>query len=231
MITRAMVFRDRHDAGRRLAQALLSYADKDTLVLALPRGGVEVGYEIARALDAPLDVIVARKIGAPNQRELGIGAIAPGGVRILDDTIIRYLGIPQEAIDTIVAEETREMERRLQLYRGNRPAGQIRGRTVILVDDGLATGVTARAAIQAIKQQEPEKLILAVPVAALDTAGSLQQDVDELVCLHTPADFRAVGIWYDDFSQTTDEQILELLQQADTADRSGRRPGTHESGP
>ena len=214
MSTRETVFADRSDAGRQLAARLIHYRDQAPIVLALPRGGVVVGYEVARALGAPLDVIVARKLGAPDQPELGIGAIAPGGVRILDDFAVRYLGITPEELDQITAAETREMERRLRLYRGDRPAPDLHNRTVLLVDDGLATGVTARAAIHSIRQQEPQRLVLAVPVCAPQTAEALSAEVDDLVCVSAPAHFRAVGLWYHDFRPVSDGEVIALLERA-----------------
>jgi predicted phosphoribosyltransferase len=183
-------------------------------VLGLPRGGVAVAYEIARALHAPLDLVVARKLGAPMQPELGIGAIAPHGVRVLDSMAVDILGIPPEEIDQITARETVEMDRRLQLYRGDRPPLEAEGRTVILVDDGLATGVTARAAIQALCLRHPRRLVLAVPVCAPETADLLRGEVDDFVCLVMPDRFRAVGIWYDDFEQLTDDQVIALLDNS-----------------
>lgn len=209
-----MLFRDREDAGRRLAEELTRYRDEDPLVLALPRGGVVVGYEVAHALDAPLDIIVARKLGAPHQPELGIGAIAPGDVRVLDEMAIQLLGISRAQIEQTVAEERREMERRLQCYRGERPLPELGGRTVMLVDDGLATGVTARAAIQAIRRQAPRRLVLAVPVCPPETAEALRPLVDDLVALSTPPDFHAVGLWYETFAQTSDDEVIDLLNRA-----------------
>lgn len=209
-----MLFRDRADAGRRLAEELTRYRDEAPLVLALPRGGVVVGYEVARALGASLDIIVARKLGAPYQPELGIGAVAPGDVRVLDDAAIHLLGISKAQIEQTVAEERREVERRLQCYRGDRPLPYLGGRTVILVDDGLATGVTARAAIQAIRRQAPRRLVLAVPVCPPETAEALRPLVDDLVALSTPPDFHAVGLWYETFAQTTDDEVIALLERA-----------------
>ncbi len=211
---KVMVFDDRRDAGIRLAEALLAYAEKNTLVLALPRGGVVVAFEVAVALRAPLDVIVARKIGAPGQPELGIGAIAPGEVLIYDEFLVRYLGISSKELERLAQAETVEMERRLKHYRGDRPYPTFEGRTVILVDDGLATGVTARAAIRAIRKQKPQRLILAVPVCASETANKIRNEVDDFLCLHTPSDFRAVGLWYRNFDQTSDEEVVELLRRA-----------------
>jgi len=222
-----MIFRDREDAGLRLAERLAPYRREDPIVLALPRGGVVIGYEVARALHAPLDVIVARKLGAPDQPELGIGAIAPGGVRVLDDTIVRALDIPMEQIERIAAREAGEMERRLHRYRGDRPKPDLRDRTVILVDDGLATGVTARAAVESIRRERPRRIVLAVPVCATETAELFRGLVDELVCLQMPREFRAVGLWYDDFDQTSDEEVVDLLNYA----RSSRAAGADRCGP
>lgn len=209
-----MIFQDRRDAGQQLARRLTGLRGEDPIVLALPRGGIVVGYEIARALGAPLDVIVARKLGAPGNPEFGFGAIAPGGVRFLDERTVRWLGLSEERIDRIAAEETEEMERRLHRYRGDRPLPDVRQRAVIVVDDGLATGVTARAAIRAVRLWEPGRLVLAVPVSAPDTARALASEVDEMVCLETPPGFMAVGQYYTDFEQTSDEEVIELLERA-----------------
>lgn len=220
----AKLFRDRADGGRRLALRLTAYRGPDTVVLALPRGGVEVGYEVARELGAPLDVIVARKLGAPGQRELGMGAIAPGGVRVLDEETIALLRISPQEIDAVAAEESAEMARRERLFREGRPALDLRGRTVILVDDGLATGVTARAAIRAIGTHGPRRIVLAVPVCAPETAAALRGEVDDLVCVESPPDFIAVGRWYEDFAQTSDQEVIDLLARAH-ADRGA--PPSH----
>jgi predicted phosphoribosyltransferase len=208
-------FRDRFEAGRRLAAALASYAGRpNLLVLALPRGGAPVGYEVAKALHAPLDVMLVRKLGVPGHEELAMGAIASGGIRVISDDVVRALGIPDRAIAAVAANEERELKRRERLYRGDRPPADIRGRTVILVDDGLATGSTMRAAVAALKAQNPERLVVAVPVAARETCESLQRDVDDVVCAVTPEPFFAVGQWYQDFSQLTDQEVRELLQSA-----------------
>jgi putative phosphoribosyl transferase len=207
-------FEDREDAGRRLAERLAPYRDERPLVFALPRGGVPVGYEISRALDAPLDVFVARKLGAPGQPEFGIGAVASGGVRILNEDVVGRLGIPEDYLERITERETAEVERRLRHFRGDRPVPRVRGRTVILVDDGLATGVTARAAVKALRRLEPRRLVLAVPVCAAQTAELIGPEVDELVCLEAPPDLGAIGFWYRDFSQTSDEEVIELLEKA-----------------
>ena len=207
-------FRDRGDAGRKLAERLSRYRDERPVVFALPRGGVPVGYEISRALDVPLEVFVARKLGAPGQPEFGIGAVAPGGVRILNEDVIRRLGIPDDYVERITEREMAEVERRLRHFRADRPEPEVRDRTVILVDDGLATGVTARAAVKALRSLEPRRLILAAPVCAAQTAGLLDPEVDELVCLEAPPDLGAIGFWYRDFSQTSDEEVIELLECA-----------------
>lgn len=205
-------FRDRAEAGYWLAERLYYYRDEDPLVLALPRGGVPVGYEISRALGAPLDVFIARKLGAPEQPELGIGAVAQGGTRVLNERIVERLGIPGEYLDLVTRREKTEVERRLILLRGDRPEPRVRDRTVILVDDGLATGVTARAAIVALRERGPRRLILAVPVCAAQTAEVIRPEVDELVSLQTPSDLYAIGLWYEDFEQVSDEEVIELLE-------------------
>jgi predicted phosphoribosyltransferase len=208
-----MGFLDRADAGRRLGADLLSRHPENPLVLALPRGGVEVGFQIALALHAPLDVLPARKLGAPYQPELAIGAIAPGAVT-LNYHIIAQLGLTQDDIDEVIAQEEQELERRVQLFRSGLPPLDVAGKTVILVDDGLATGATANAAILSIRKGSPRKLILAVPVGAGETVAALSPLVDDLICLETPLEFRAVGEWYDDFEQTTDQRVIVLLRQA-----------------
>jgi len=214
MLHGELPFRDREDAGRRLAERLVRYRDERPIVFALPRGGVPVGYQVARALDAPLDVFVARKLGAPGQPEFGIGAVSIGGVRILNEDIVRRLGIPEDYLERVTQRETAEVERRLGHFRGDRPEPDVRGRTVILVDDGLATGVTARAAVAALRQREPRRLVLAAPVCAAQTSELLASEVDELVCLEAPSDLGAIGFWYRDFAQTSDEEVIELLQRS-----------------
>ena len=205
-------FRDRADAGRQLAERLRDYAGRDdVLVLALPRGGVPVAYEVAMAFDLPLDVFLVRKLGVPGQEELAMGAIATGGVRVLNDHVVRMLGISDEEIDRVAAQEQRELERREQAYRQGRPPAELHDRTVILIDDGLATGSTMRAAIDAVRQQGAREVVVAVPVAAVSTCEEFRRDVDEIVCAQTPEPFYAVGLWYEDFSQTTDEEVYELL--------------------
>ena len=217
-------FKDREDAGRKLAERLSRYKDEYPVVFALPRGGVPVGYEISRALGVPLEVFVARKLGAPGQPEFGIGAVAPGGVRILNEEVVRRLGIPDDYVERITEQETAELERRLRHFRGERPQPEVRGRTAILIDDGLATGVTARAAVRALRLLEPRRLVLAAPVCAAQTAELLGPEVDELLCLEAPPDLGAIGFWYRDFSQTTDEEVIELLERArhETPRRSPR---------
>ena len=209
------LFRDRTEAGRLLAARLEQYAGKpDVMVLALPRGGVPVAYEVARALPAPMDVFIVRKLGVPGQEELAMGAVATGGVRVLNDQVVKGLGIPEYMIDAVVKWETEELKRRERLYRGDRPPPDVRGKTVILVDDGLATGSTMLAAARALRQQGPARIVVAVPVAAPDTCQLLKADVDEVVCAATPEPFYAVGLWYRDFSQTTDEEVRELLERS-----------------
>jgi predicted phosphoribosyltransferase len=211
----APLFRDRRDAGRLLAAKLAAYANRpDVLVLALPRGGVPVAYEVARALKAALDVFIVRKLGLPGHEEFAMGAVASGGVRVLNDRIVDEFGIPEYLIDRVAAREQQELARRERLYRGDRPVPDVRGRTVILVDDGLATGATMHAAIRALQQQQPARIVVAVPVAAPETCEQLKAEVDEVICAVTPQPFRAVGLWYRDFSQTTDEEVRNLLAQS-----------------
>jgi predicted phosphoribosyltransferase len=210
-----MLFRDRLDAGRQLAQKLMDYADRsDVLVLALPRGGVPVAFEVARALHAPLDVFLVRKLGLPGHEELAMGAIASGGVRVLNEDLVRTLRIPPEEIDAVAAQEQRELERREREYRSDRPAPDVRGRIVILVDDGLATGSTMRAAVAALGRQHPARIIVAVPVGAAETCEDFGADADEVICARTPEPFYAVGLWYGDFAQTSDEEVHDLLELA-----------------
>ena len=208
-------FHNRSDAGRRLAAALEQYATSpNLLVLALPRGGVPVGYEIARALNAPLDVMLVRKLGVPGHEELAMGAIASGGIRILSEDIIAAFGVPERVIATVAANEEAELERRERTYRDSQPLPVIRDRIIILVDDGLATGSTMRAAAAALRSQQPERLIVAVPVAPSETCAALSREVDEVYCLITPEPFFSVGTWYEDFSQVTDEEARSLLEAA-----------------
>jgi putative phosphoribosyl transferase len=205
-------FRDRTRAGELLSRKLNVYADRsDVLILALPRGGVPVAREIARSLRVPLDVFLVRKLGAPGQEELAMGAIASGGVRVLNDEVIRSLRVPPRVIDFVAARESRELERRERLYREDRPAPSVAGKTILLVDDGLATGSTMRAAISALRQAAPTRIVVAVPVAAVSACRELASQVDQMVCLHTPEPFYSVGFWYLDFSQTSDDEIREML--------------------
>jgi predicted phosphoribosyltransferase len=208
-------FHDRSEAGRVLAEYLSAYAHRpDVLVLALPRGGVPVAFEVARALDAPLDVFLVRKLGVPGHEELAMGAIATGGMRVLNDEVLRGAGIPSQIVDTVATREQRELERRERAYRDGRPAPTVAGRTVILVDDGLATGATMRAAVAALRLQTPARIVVAVPVAAPQTRDEFRSEVDEIVCALTPDPFWAVGFWYEEFSATTDDEVRDLLARA-----------------
>src|SRR6266446_5601565 len=205
-------FRDRREAGRLLAAKLAGYANRrDVVVLALPRGGVPIAYKVARALRAPLDVFVVRKLGVPGYEELAMGAVATGGLRVLNDQIVQDLRIPDYVIDRVAAEEGEELTRRERAYRGGRPPLDVHGRTVILVDDGLATGATMRAAVKALRQHRPAHIVVAVPTASPETCEELKTEVDEVVCAITPEPFHAVGYWYEDFTQTTDQEVRELL--------------------
>jgi putative phosphoribosyl transferase len=213
MLRRA--YRDRTEAGRYLAERLADYAGRpDVLVLALPRGGVPVAFEVAEALDAPLDVFLVRKLGVPGHEELALGALASGGVRLLNDEVVRGLQIPPEVIEQVAAIERQELERREREYRGDRPAPDVRGKTVILIDDGLATGASMRAAVAALRQRYPARLVVAVPVAAPETCVEFRDEVNEVICARTPEPFYAVGLWYEDFAQTTDEEVRDLLRRA-----------------
>jgi predicted phosphoribosyltransferase len=210
-----MYFRDRRDAGRQLAQHLASYANRpDVIVLALPRGGVPVAYEVARALHAPLDVFLVRKLGLPGHEEFAMGAVASGNVRVLNREAVEQLHIPQKVIDAVAERELQELERRERMYRDGRPFPDVRGKTVILVDDGLATGSTMRAAAAALRQQGPARLVVAVPAGSPETCAEFSAEVDEIVCAITPDPFYAVGVWYDDFTKTTDEEVRALLAAA-----------------
>ncbi|MBZ4375340.1 phosphoribosyltransferase [Corallococcus sp. AS-1-6] len=210
------LFRDRVEAGRALGQRLrdLLGGGGDLLVLALPRGGVPVGFEVARILGVPLDVFVVRKLGTPGHEELAMGAIATGGVTVLNESVVRRLGIPRSAIAAAAEREARELVRREQLFRDGRPPAPVEGRTVVLVDDGLATGSTMRAALRALRQHQPARIVVGVPVGAPETCADLEREADLLVCLQTPEPFYAVGQWFEDFTQTTDDEVRELLARA-----------------
>jgi putative phosphoribosyl transferase len=208
-------FRDRAEAGQVLAGKLGGYDGRsDVLVLALPRGGVPVAFEVARALGAPLDVFLVRKLGVPGREELAMGAIASGGVRVVNRDVVQALRIPPEIIDAVAAREWDELRRREREYRDDRAAPDVRGRTVILIDDGLATGSTMRSAVAALRRQDPGRLVVAVPVASSSTCEEFRSEVDEVVCARTPEPFHAVGAWYEDFSQTTDDEVRDLLARA-----------------
>lgn len=210
MLTR---FRDRSEAGRRLADELREYAHRsDVVVLALPRGGVPVGYEVAEALDVPLDVFVVRKLGLPGQEELAMGAVATGGVRVLDRNLIRAAGVTDEQLQRVIQEQELELQRRELAYRGDRPRTDLHEKIVILVDDGLATGASMRAAVEAVRHDRPARIVVAVPVAARETCDAFRDIVDEVVCAMTPEPFHAVGLWYEDFTQTTDQDVHDLLE-------------------
>jgi predicted phosphoribosyltransferase len=220
-----MLYRNRTEAGRYLASQLGDYADRpDVLVLALPRGGVPVAFEVASALKASLDIFLVRKLGVPGHEELAMGAIATGGIRVVNEEVVRYLKIPGEVIDAVAAEEQRELERRERLYRGERPAPDVSGKTVILVDDGLATGSTMRAAAAALREQHPARIVVGVPVSSPATCDEFRDEVDEIVCAVTPEPFHGVGQWYEDFSQTTDDEVRELLGRSPHTERAGAAP-------
>jgi predicted phosphoribosyltransferase len=219
-----MKFKNRSDAGRFLATRLTDYADRpDTLVLALPRGGAPVAYEVAAALNAPMDVFLVRKLGLPGHQELAMGAIASGGVRALNDDVIQSYGIPARLIDEVTAREEQELMRRELLYRDGRPPRSTRGRVAILVDDGLATGSTMRAAAGALRLQRPAMTVVAAPVASSEACEDLRGEADEVVCGATPDPFYAVGLWYEDFSQTTDDEVRELLARAESRHSAAAR--------
>jgi putative phosphoribosyl transferase len=220
----AMLFRDRREAGRALATRLASYVGRpDVVVLALPRGGVPVGFEVAEALEAPLDVFLVRKLGFPGNEEFAMGAIASGGVRVVNEPLLRRYGIPPAAVSRIVDQEERELRRRERLYRGEREAIDLRGRTVIVVDDGLATGSSMQAAVKAVRSQQPKRVVVAVPVGPTDTIRDLARMADEVACVATPEPFLAVGRFYDDFGQVTDEEVARLLVEH-AAGRKERSP-------
>jgi putative phosphoribosyl transferase len=212
-------FRNRTEAGQMLAQRLQADANSENLlVLALPRGGVPVAFEVAKALHAPLDVCLVRKLGVPGHEELAMGAIASQGVGVLNHDVINSLGINRQDIQAVIVKELEELKRRDRTYRGDKPALDVNNKTIILIDDGIATGSTMRAAIAILRQQQPAKIIVAVPIAPPSTYEQLQSEVDEIVCLQLPDFMSAIAAWYDDFSQTTDEEVCELLAQQPTAD-------------
>jgi putative phosphoribosyl transferase len=215
------LFIDRHEAGRTLASHLAAYAGRDdVIVLALPRGGVPVAYEVAQALGAPMDLLLVRKLGTPGHRELAMGAIASGGIRVLNDDVVRRYGIPEPAIERVVREEEQELERRERAYREGRPAPDLANRIVILVDDGLATGSTMRAAAQAVRRRKPSRVVVAVPVGARETCAELAAVADEVICARMPELFSAVGQWYLNFDQTEDDEVRQLLRQSTTTPRT-----------
>ena len=206
------IFANRREAGRALAAALATYAGRDdVVVLALPRGGVPVAFEVARALGAPLEVFLVRKLGAPGHEELAMGAIASGGIRLINEDVVRAYDVSNADIEAVTAVEQQELERRERIYRDGRPLPPLHDRTVILVDDGLATGSTMRVAVLALRQELPARIVVAVPVAAAETCDEFRTLVDDVVCAETPSPFYAVGLWYEDFAQTTDEEVHDLL--------------------
>jgi putative phosphoribosyl transferase len=210
----SMVFDDRADAGRKLAARLSAYAKRnDVIVLGIPRGGVPVAFEVAKALEAPLDVFLSRKLGVPGQEELAFGAVASGDVRVLDQQIVESVGISEQQIEQTTQAVKKELERRERIFRGSRPPLKVEGMTAILVDDGIATGSSMRAAIQALRHLKPTRIVVAVPVAPVSTCNRLGPEVDELVCLHMPQSFFAIGQFYGDFSQVPDEEVTGLLQR------------------
>lgn len=211
-----MIFGDRVDAGRRLAEKLRAYANReDVVVLGIPRGGVPVAFEVAAALNAPLDVFLSRKLGVPGQEELAFGAVATGGVRVLDQELIEAVGISKQEIEQITQKVRAELERRERVYRGARPPFNLEGKVAILIDDGIATGSSMRAAINALRQLKPARVVVAVPVAPLSTCNRLKSDVDELICVHMPESFYAIGQFYADFSQVADEEVTDLIHRAE----------------
>ena len=217
-------FKDRYEAGRLLAEQLLQFADKnDVRVLALPRGGVPVAYEVAKTLNVPLDVFIVRKLGVPGHEELALGSIASGGTTFINEPFVKTLGLPKDVLDSIIKREETELARRERLYRGARPPLDVRGKTVIVVDDGLATGSTMRAAVTAIRKMDPERIVVAVPVCAPQTRDELEVNVDTwCICVRSPEPFYAVGLWYTDFEQTSDAEVQNLLARADAGSVDSR---------
>ena len=210
----AMQFADRRDAGRRLAAELLPLAKERPVVVALPRGGVPVAVEVARALDAPLDILAVRKLGAPGNRELGVGAVAEGGSAVLDSSSAEQLGLTSSVLDATLERETQELRRRVDRYRGERPPIAVRGRTVIVVDDGLATGLSDLAAIRALRKREARRIVVAVPVGSRESIEMLGEEADQVLCLMIPDRLYGVGLWYEDFAPVSDEEVLALLEEA-----------------
>ncbi|HWQ49892.1 MAG TPA: phosphoribosyltransferase [Methanosarcina sp.] len=209
------LFKDRVDAGKKLAKELSKYANRsDVLILALPRGGVPVAFEVAKELNVKMDVFIVRKLGVPGNEELAMGAISSDNIRVLNEDVVRSFQIPERVINMVVENELKELERRERAYRGDRPKPEISGSTVILIDDGLATGATMRAATSALKTKNPAKIVVAVPTGAPDTCELFAREVDEVICIATPEPFYGVGAWYGNFSQTTDEEVCELLEKA-----------------
>jgi predicted phosphoribosyltransferase len=222
-------YRDRTDAGRQLATQLQEYSGRsDVIVLALPRGGVPVAFEVATALRAPLDVFIVRKLGVPGHEEYAMGAIASGGVRVIDERVVRSVGITRAELDAVAAAEERELERRERRYRGDRPPPEVAGRTAILVDDGLATGSTMRAAVAALREERAARVVVAVPIAPPETCDAFRDLVDDIVCARTPEPFYAVGLWYEDFSQTTDDEVRALLARVSSTAGAGSSAGGSE---
>ncbi|HEY9670524.1 MAG TPA: phosphoribosyltransferase [Waterburya sp.] len=206
---------NRTEAGELLAKKLTAFANRpDVLVLGLPRGGVPIAFEIAKALNAPLDICLVRKLGVPGQSELAMGAIASGNVMVINEDVVKWLKIPTDAIDRVVAKEQQELQRRDRAYRGNCPFPDVQHRTIILVDDGIATGSTMRAAIAALRKQQPDQIVVAIPVASSVTCDELRTQVDKIVCLIMPEPLSSISLWYEDFSQTTDEEVRHLLSKA-----------------
>lgn len=219
------ILTDRRDAGRRLARELAAYSGRsDTIVLGLPRGGVVVAFEVAQALDAPLDVFLVRKLGAPGQEELAVGAIASGGVRVMNEDVVRALHLTESQIEAIAVREQAVLERRERLYRGHSEPLELAGKVVILVDDGLATGASMRTAIRSLKRHAPARVVVAVPTAPPETCAALGREVDETVCVMTPQPFYSIGSWYLDFSQTSDQEVVELLEKAKSFGQGGATP-------
>ncbi|MCL5734603.1 MAG: phosphoribosyltransferase [Actinobacteria bacterium] len=216
------ILSDRQSAGRLLAERLTDYSSRpDVIVLGLPRGGVVVAFEVAKALNVPLDVLLVRKLGAPGQEELAFGAIADGGVRVLNEDVVRAFDLSPSQIEAVAAREQAELERRGRAYRGGSPSPDLSGKTVIVIDDGLATGASVRTALRSLRAHNPARVVLAVPVAPASTCTAMNAEADEVICLMTPEPFYAIGQWYDDFSQTSDQEVVDLLSEAASFGRAG----------